>query len=1035
MRLTTPGAAARLVAPGMVAPGMVVPGMVVAGIVVVGMVVAGMVAPSSAAATPSPRPAPPSVDAQGDAPLPLRALPASAGHVAEIAQHSVRAIAQTADGYLWLGTEAGLLRYDGVTYTHISRRRFPELPSDRIYDLIVSGTKLWIGTDAGVAWWEAGRMHTHHGPRGASAGAALLADGTVVIGQRRRAAVTPTPVAPVLALARATTESMTDPVVSRDGALWVSNSERARLLVVRDATVRALPLADLPEGEGPQWRMKTLRAYGERGVLAADSGGLLVADGQTMRRVGPQGIVVNDALQLEDDTWLVATERVGLLRLDAQWRSLGHVDGLERGQVMRLFRSDDGQVWVGTGNSGMRRLVTPTARALALPAELTGQSVAALTDDADGGVWVSVPCRGVVRMRRGQRTHHVVAGLRNTCVWAVAEQPAGTMWFGTWGGGLHRYDRRARAFTGVWGASESLDSVVLAVHAQGDDPTGDGGALWVGGPRGLYRHERGRFVRVTARGLRHVVHIGADARGRMWVTGGTGLFVQRGDHFYPLSTAPVRDVWFDANGDALLSTYGQGLLRYVGGDVRPVSPTVGVEAAFLGQIFDAGGGDLWISSNSGVLRVDAAVALGRAQAARHRRVHLTRADGLPSTECNGGTGSSGFLTPGGRLYVPTVAGPAVVDLERAAAGETTRPRALVESVHTPRRALDAPRGEVTLAPDERDVQLAFTAFHYDSAHELSFQYRVDSGDWRPTGRGRMVLLAGLDPGPHRVEIEARVPGGVWSDPAAVTLRAQPKWSETWWFWSLVALSLAALVARWVWAAKGRERRIQALVEARTQELAIANAALAEQAQQDALTGLANRRRFESRLELYWGDARRTATPVALIMLDIDAFKTLNDTHGHLAGDRCLEEVARRIDAAVQRSLDLTARYGGEEFAVLLPGIGEAEAAAVAERARQAVERLPIQVYANVAVTVTTSAGVAAMAPRGSDQPAELIARADAALYAAKAAGRNRVVRASERAAEVPAEEAAEDEAVGSAGDAAEAHAVSGDAGGGDETQA
>jgi two-component system cell cycle response regulator len=164
------------------------------------------------------------------------------------------------------------------------------------------------------------------------------------------------------------------------------------------------------------------------------------------------------------------------------------------------------------------------------------------------------------------------------------------------------------------------------------------------------------------------------------------------------------------------------------------------------------------------------------------------------------------------------------------------------------------------------------------------------------------------------------------------------------------------------------------------------AGLAEASRRDALTGLPNRRAFDEELAREVARAGRTGAPLALVVLDVDRFKAVNDGHGHPAGDAVLREVAARAAAAVRRG-DLAARIGGEEFALLLPGADLAGAAELAGRVRAAVAGAPVPAGAG-ALAVTVSLGCAALAP---GEPAEaLLARADARLYEAKRTGRDRV---------------------------------------------
>jgi diguanylate cyclase (GGDEF)-like protein len=158
---------------------------------------------------------------------------------------------------------------------------------------------------------------------------------------------------------------------------------------------------------------------------------------------------------------------------------------------------------------------------------------------------------------------------------------------------------------------------------------------------------------------------------------------------------------------------------------------------------------------------------------------------------------------------------------------------------------------------------------------------------------------------------------------------------------------------------------------------------------DGLTSVANRRRFDSTLEAEAKRAHRDGSTLALLMIDVDNFKAYNDNYGHPGGDAILTTIAQTIAANVLRPNDLTARYGGEEFAVILPATSAAHAVVIAERIRTGVVNLNMPHVGTPALVVTVSIGVAALAPRTSNESAALIREADAALYESKSAGRNR----------------------------------------------
>ncbi|MFB2878018.1 diguanylate cyclase domain-containing protein [Floridanema aerugineum] len=177
-----------------------------------------------------------------------------------------------------------------------------------------------------------------------------------------------------------------------------------------------------------------------------------------------------------------------------------------------------------------------------------------------------------------------------------------------------------------------------------------------------------------------------------------------------------------------------------------------------------------------------------------------------------------------------------------------------------------------------------------------------------------------------------------------------------------------------------------------QKLETANQELQQLADVDSLTNLANRRQFDRYLSQQWQQMRRQIDWLSLIIIDVDYFKLYNDSYGHLAGDFCLQQVAKAIKSSVQRVTDLVARYGGEEFAVILPATSAEGALQLAEKIIKNVRKLEI-VHEKSAVSsfVSVSLGAASVIPEKEMTPASLIALADGALYAAKSSGRDRYI--------------------------------------------
>ncbi|MEA2561977.1 MAG: hypothetical protein QOH06_3481 [Acidobacteriota bacterium] len=313
-------------------------------------------------------------------------------------------------------------------------------------------------------------------------------------------------------------------------------------------------------------------------------------------------------------------------------------------------------------------------------------------------------------------------------------------------------------------------------------------------------------------------------------------------------------------------------------------------------------------------------------------------------------------------------------------------------------------GAPVLGSDARRLRIEVAPLSFRAG--LRYQTRLDPLDssWGAPAGEPFAELTRLPPDTYTFRVRTVGPSGETSPETSWSFRVLPPWYRT--VWALVlGVVLALVLVRGYARFRSRSlHRHAADLEARVadktrelqrtlddlqrahDELEVANERLEDLSLKDALTGVANRRRLQLVLEDEWGRSRRSRSPLAFALLDLDHFKLLNDTRGHGEGDRCLQMVARFLSGSLGRHSDLVARYGGEEFAILLPETDLDGALLVAEQLREGIEGLPIQ--------VTASLGVTSLIPAPGQRLEELIEAADRALYRAKADGRNRVCAAS-----------------------------------------
>ncbi len=295
-------------------------------------------------------------------------------------------------------------------------------------------------------------------------------------------------------------------------------------------------------------------------------------------------------------------------------------------------------------------------------------------------------------------------------------------------------------------------------------------------------------------------------------------------------------------------------------------------------------------------------------------------------------------------------------------------------------------------PNDRFLGFDFVALDFDSPEKVRFFYMLEGfdNDWIAAGTRDYATYANLPPGEYRFVVEAVTVRGLRSDPASVDFTIATPWHQTTWAYILYLLCLIILLSG---AFKVRQSRLLGI---RNTQLALTNKKLEEANKEleilsirDHLTGIYNRRYFNSRFEEQLNFAKRSNIYLSLVMLDIDNFKHINDRFGHLAGDYLLIDISEAVLNALPRKTDFVARYGGDEMAIVLYDTGHDGALQVLEKIKQALGDIRVRPdFSSQDEAVTVSMGVTTFIPK-EDTTSEMIIQAtDKALYSAKHRGRN-----------------------------------------------
>lgn len=918
---------------------------------------------------------------------------------AHLPHDDVSAITQTRDGYLWIGTVEGLARFDGVRSLVFDKGNTPEIRNNWIRALLEDRAgRLWIGTfGGGLVCRDGARFVSYGKDEGLPADVIYVvfedASGHVIVGTQGKG------------------------LFRFEGGRFVAEPGSEELAA---RSVRAVAL----EPGGVLW------IGTETGLFRRDPG----EGAPFVRQRGlPQEAVLS--LALTDEGLYYGTEGKGLVGMaGGRFTTLTTRNGLAHNRVWSLTVDRDQNLWIGTDGGGLQRLSRGRLSTLSTRNGLSNDYVWAMLEDREGSLWVGTNGGGLNQLRNGRVVSLTVReGLPSDFVWAVLRSHDGSLYLGTEDTGL---SRRQGETTTTLGPREGLDGSVRCLLEDSRRQ------LWIGGSNGLFRLEHGRVRPVPLPGAGTVHALAEDASGILWIGTTTGLRSLEGARVrdfsagYGLPAAGVtmllvaRDgsLWAgtsaglwrgkgggfatfgkeqglpslfvttvleDPSGTIWAGTFG-GLARVHEGRLEVLTSRHGLpDDAIVSALLDDEGG-FWMGSNRGLFRTSLSdlndVLEGRRKTVRSQAFGLE--DGMRSVEVNH-AGSARFKDADGRLWFATRGGAASVPPSHVPTAPP--PPVTIEEARADGQPVGG-AGPWRLAAGTRRLDIHFTALSFRAPSSLRLRHRLEGfdPDWIEAGPDRTAHYTNLSHGRYRFQVSAANDDGAWSEPGAgVDLEIEPRLHETLGF-RLAAGILVALAGPLFHRQRvrrlGRQKtELERLVAERTAEVEAANARLAHLLREDALTGVANRRRLDEALEEEWRRSVRHKSALALVLVDVDFFKAYNDRLGHPAGDACLKAVAKAVAEAGQRAGELVARYGGEEFAVLLPGVLRDQARVVGEGLRERVAALAlVHPDSPVGPHVTVSVGAASIDPGPDVQAATLVAAADRALYAAKQAGRNRV---------------------------------------------
>lgn len=744
-------------------------------------------------------------------------------------QNPVTAVVQSRDGYLWLGTYTGLMRFDGVRVTVFDSATTDGLQNSRITSLYEDPDGvLWIGHETGelsrlsghefrsagrVAGWPGGAVESISTDENGDLW--LLNDTGLLFRMRDGRTVEP------------------PGGVSPNRKISLSRERSGKLWLVENGQVNTFDRGELvPFGfDGASGTN-----FFERVVPAQDGGLWVMANGRVRKwREGRWGMdlgqcpcqngFITELLETRSGTLLAGTVQDGLYLLSPGVEPIhfARTNGLSHDWVRALCEDHEGNIWVGTG-AGLNVLRSRKVQMLNPPDGWQGRAVLSFAVRREGDAWIGTEGAGLYHYH-GDRWDCLTesSGLTNLFVWSVLETRRGELYVGTWGGGL--MVRNGDRFESPGDLSRVTAPVVALCE-------GKQGELWIGTTLGLHRYEAGKLTWFAGKEKLVSPDVRAIAEsedGAIWfgmLGGGLGRLQQgKLKQFLKqdgLSSDFVLALHAEPNGTLWIGTSGNGLCRLKQGKFATISLPQGLLASMISQIADDGAGNLWVGSHHGILRASKA-DLNRCadgDVPTVRCLGYGKAEGLASQKCSGGFQPAVCKTADGRLWFPTAKGLAIID-PRSSNTNIVPPPVVIEELLVEDQPMKIPtpktgdyatstRSGLQIPAGKQRLELRYTALSFAGPDKVRFKYKLEGLEvaWVDAGTKRLAQYSYLRPGTYTFRVIACNNDEVWNDAgAALTFTVLPKVWQTGWFRAVVlVLGAGAVAAGAMWPARQRVRR-------------------------------------------------------------------------------------------------------------------------------------------------------------------------------------------------------------------------------------
>ncbi|HEX6189239.1 MAG TPA: two-component regulator propeller domain-containing protein [Pyrinomonadaceae bacterium] len=744
-------------------------------------------------------------------------------------QVSINSITQTRDGFLWLTTYGGLVRYDGLRFQVFNPGNTSGLRTGRLIGLFEDRDgNLWISTEGqGITKYRDGVFTNYTTENGLPGNQVNRMEGDaegnllLEIGDSRLRWT-----GEAFSRYSAAAGEPDKGILQRapGGAIWYWDGTHLRKFEHGRVTVEFAP------------RAQVLRAFEDsqgRVWIAADGTNDLIMfkNGKpTSYRASASQFIYRFIRAFEDRQrrlWFATPSGLLLFR-DGKFTSYTTADGLVRGGVTSIYQDREGTLWVGT-TGGLSRVTERAITSYSTQDGLAGENVYPIYEDREGRIWLG-SWTGLTLYQDG-RFQDVSSrySLTQELTSALLEDREGNLWIGTWGKVFIRTpDDKITLFP----QHERIGPRVRAIY---QDRAGN---IWFGSANGLSKALKSpnangsdfQLTSYTAKdGLlgKEVFVIQEDRQGQLWIGTEAGLNRYQNGVVTGLTEKDgiargiVRAIYEDRDGALWVGMYDTGLYRFKNGQFTHYRASDGLfdDGAF--QIIEDDRGYFWISCNLGIYRVRRSelddFAAGRIE--KVTSVPYNKRDGMLNSECNGGMHPAGIRARDGRIWFPTQQGVAVIN-PAAVPLNSQPPPVVIESLIVDTKSVGVP-SQLQLKPGQEYLEIHYSGLSFINPELVRFKYKLEGLDheWIDAGTRRTAYYSHLPPGQYSFKVIAANRDGIWNEQGAmIQLEVLPPFWRTWWFISLAIISIA-LASYLVYRQRIRElKRAHAMQEAFSRQL-------------------------------------------------------------------------------------------------------------------------------------------------------------------------------------------------------------------------